>query len=188
MNCKDHYCTRSAPSLRSYILTQGNDMASTFLVNAPHPRDSQRYSSLTAGERCLDHCHCRRPNTILLTVAINITVSAGKSALCHATSSSHVRSAPHPSKRISDAFFIREPKARKRPPVVTAKGGRWSCRQNTSSDIHLQSMARDRSSIHHPPRPFFFCSLDSQAALLCCAKIGQGRFVVFSQDVVCHRR
>jgi hypothetical protein len=63
--------TATAPSLRSYMLTQGNDMASTFPVKRSPPRDGQRYSSLTAGERCLDHCDCSIPNTVLLTVGSN---------------------------------------------------------------------------------------------------------------------
>jgi hypothetical protein len=63
--------TATAPSLRSYMLTQGNDMVSTFPVKRSPPRDGQLYSSLTAGEKCLDHCDCSIPNTVLLTVGSN---------------------------------------------------------------------------------------------------------------------
>jgi hypothetical protein len=118
--------TATAPSLRSYMLTQGNDMASTFPVKRSPPRDGQRYSSLTAGERCLDHCDCSIPNTVLLTVGSNQCHISDQQISC-------ARPACHRMcvlRTLANASRMRFSSAnRKRESdqgTATAKDGRWS--------------------------------------------------------------
>jgi hypothetical protein len=109
--------TATAPSLRSYMLTQGNDMASTFPVKRSPPRDGQRYSSLTAGERCLDHCDCSIPNTVLLTVGSN---------QCH-ISDQQISSVPdRPAIASRMRFSSANRKRESDQGTATAKDGRWS--------------------------------------------------------------